>query len=105
MASAPTSFLSATDSGVILNRFSQDLQLIDMELPVAFLNTVASMYSCTSDEQRLNRLSIGLLYRPDHPHWGCDAVYGHLVPIFARRFISHSKILSADFPPASFHGP
>lgn len=40
--SAKTSFFASTDTGVTLNRFSQDLQLIDMELPVAALNTIAS---------------------------------------------------------------
>lgn len=40
--SAPMSFFVNTDSGVTLNRFSQDLQLIDMELPIAALNTFAS---------------------------------------------------------------
>ena len=35
-------YFSVTDSGSILNRFSQDLQLIDMELPVAVINTFAS---------------------------------------------------------------
>lgn len=35
-------FFSTTDSGSILNRFSQDLQLIDMELPIAAINTFAS---------------------------------------------------------------
>ncbi|KAK2033917.1 ABC transporter [Colletotrichum zoysiae] len=34
---APMSFHSSTDSGVTVNRFSQDLQLIDMELPSAAL--------------------------------------------------------------------
>lgn len=40
--SSPMTFFSTTDTGVTLNRFSQDLQLIDMELPVAALNTFAS---------------------------------------------------------------
>lgn len=40
--SAPMSFFASTDSGVTMNRFSQDLQLIDMELPIAALNTFAS---------------------------------------------------------------
>jgi ATP-binding cassette, subfamily C (CFTR/MRP), member 1 len=44
-SSAPMSFFSKTDSGVIVNRFSQDLQLIDMELPVAALNTFASRHT------------------------------------------------------------
>ncbi len=38
------SFFATTDTGITLNRFSQDLQLIDMELPVAALNTFASMF-------------------------------------------------------------
>ncbi|OCL14026.1 putative multidrug resistance protein MDR [Glonium stellatum] len=44
--SAPMSFFSRTDSGVTVNRFSQDLQLIDMELPVAALNTFATFVLC-----------------------------------------------------------
>ncbi|PGH17633.1 hypothetical protein AJ79_00994 [Helicocarpus griseus UAMH5409] len=43
---APMSFFSSTDTGVTLNRFSQDLQLIDMELPVAALNTSAAFIIC-----------------------------------------------------------
>jgi hypothetical protein len=43
--SSPMSFFSTVDTGVTLNRFSQDLMLIDMELPVAALNTFASMCS------------------------------------------------------------
>lgn len=42
------SFFATTDTGVTLNRFSQDLMLIDMELPVAALNTFASTYSSYS---------------------------------------------------------
>jgi len=38
------SFFVNTDTGVTMNRFSQDLQLIDMELPVAALNTFTSDY-------------------------------------------------------------
>ncbi|KAK1728546.1 ABC transporter [Colletotrichum acutatum] len=34
---APISFHSSVDSGITVNRFSQDLQLIDMELPAAAL--------------------------------------------------------------------
>lgn len=40
------SFFVNTDTGVTLNRFSQDLMLIDMELPIAALNTFASMLLC-----------------------------------------------------------
>ncbi|GKZ84939.1 hypothetical protein AnigIFM56816_010499 [Aspergillus niger] len=44
--SAPMLFFSKTDSGAILNRFSQDLQLIDMELPIAAINTFATLALC-----------------------------------------------------------
>lgn len=39
---APMSFFAATDTGSIINRFSQDIQLIDAELPIAFLNVCAN---------------------------------------------------------------
>ncbi|KAL2157845.1 hypothetical protein VTH06DRAFT_4897 [Thermothelomyces fergusii] len=42
----PMSFFVKTDSGVTLNRFSQDLQLIDMELPISALNTFATLVMC-----------------------------------------------------------
>lgn len=37
---APLSVITATDSGQIINRFSQDIQLIDSELPMALMNFV-----------------------------------------------------------------
>ena len=43
---APMSFFSATDTGITLNRFSQDLQLIDMELPIAALNFFTVLVLC-----------------------------------------------------------
>ncbi|KAK7591993.1 hypothetical protein V3481_006629 [Fusarium oxysporum f. sp. vasinfectum] len=39
--SAPLSFFSATDIGVLMNHFSEDMQLFDMTLPLAALNTTA----------------------------------------------------------------
>lgn len=40
---APLSFFTNTDTGVVTNLFSQDLNLIDTELPSATLNTVYSV--------------------------------------------------------------
>ncbi|PHH92904.1 hypothetical protein CDD83_3735 [Cordyceps sp. RAO-2017] len=39
---APLSFFERTDTGVTLNRFSQDLQIVDNELPLAALNIACS---------------------------------------------------------------
>lgn len=43
---APMSFFAATDAGITINRFSQDLQLIDMDLPISTLNTFATFVLC-----------------------------------------------------------
>jgi len=40
---APLRFFTKTDTGVITNLFSQDLNLIDTELPEATLNTLISV--------------------------------------------------------------
>jgi hypothetical protein len=37
---APLAFFTSTDTGVVTNLFSQDLNLIDTELPNATLNTL-----------------------------------------------------------------
>lgn len=43
---APMSFFATTDTGITLNRFSQDLQLIDMDLPISALNFFAVLFLC-----------------------------------------------------------
>ncbi|CAG9989646.1 unnamed protein product [Clonostachys byssicola] len=43
---APMSFFAKTDAGITINRFSQDLQLIDMDLPITALNTFATFVLC-----------------------------------------------------------
>lgn len=35
-------FFATTDTGITTNRFSQDLELIDMELPLALIQTMLS---------------------------------------------------------------
>ncbi|KJZ74702.1 hypothetical protein HIM_05819 [Hirsutella minnesotensis 3608] len=42
---APTSFLTSTNAGTTLNRFSQDLELIDNDLPMAIDQTVFQFLS------------------------------------------------------------
>ncbi|KAF6815977.1 hypothetical protein CSOJ01_03246 [Colletotrichum sojae] len=43
---APMYFFSTTDTGSIINRFSQDIQLIDAELPISLLNVAANGLMC-----------------------------------------------------------
>ncbi|KAK1623308.1 ABC multidrug transporter [Colletotrichum phormii] len=43
---APLSFFATTNTGSIVNRFSQDIQLIDAELPIALLNVAANGLIC-----------------------------------------------------------
>ena len=42
--SAGFSFFTSTDAGITLNRFSQDMSLIDMQLPFALLQTIDGAY-------------------------------------------------------------
>ncbi|KAI1408189.1 P-loop containing nucleoside triphosphate hydrolase protein [Hypoxylon sp. FL1857] len=43
---APLSFFTTTDTGVVTNLFSQDMTLIDGELPQSFLNVVLEGFTC-----------------------------------------------------------
>ncbi|KAK6449569.1 hypothetical protein FP744_10005819 [Trichoderma asperellum] len=43
VARAPMSYHTATDNGITVNRFSQDLQLIDMELPASALSVIITL--------------------------------------------------------------
>ena len=42
---APMTFFSETDKGVTTNRFSQDIQLIDGELPVSYINIASAIFN------------------------------------------------------------
>ncbi|RAK97248.1 P-loop containing nucleoside triphosphate hydrolase protein [Aspergillus ibericus CBS 121593] len=46
---APISFLMAAKAGALANRFTQDIMLVDDELPVALLNTVSSFFSALAE--------------------------------------------------------
>ncbi|KAF9890446.1 hypothetical protein FE257_005851 [Aspergillus nanangensis] len=43
---APLQFFSNSDVGTTINRFAQDLQLADMELPLALFNTTVELIMC-----------------------------------------------------------
>ncbi|KAH8804690.1 ABC transporter-like protein [Xylogone sp. PMI_703] len=46
---APLSFFSMTDSGTLLNRFSQDMSLIDQALPMAFFTTTFDVLNVVAE--------------------------------------------------------
>ncbi|KAH8896559.1 P-loop containing nucleoside triphosphate hydrolase protein [Thozetella sp. PMI_491] len=46
MHSAPMAFFTTTDARVTTNRFSQDMTLVDMELPTAAINSLVIYTSC-----------------------------------------------------------
>ncbi|PQE04085.1 ABC multidrug transporter protein [Rutstroemia sp. NJR-2017a BVV2] len=63
---APLTFFSTTDSGVTLNRFSQDMQLVDLTLPSALANTSYREYrilrSCSNQSINLGAaIAMGIL--------------------------------------------
>ncbi|KAF7554083.1 hypothetical protein G7Z17_g3181 [Cylindrodendrum hubeiense] len=42
---APLRFFTTTDTGTLTNRFSQDMELIDMNLPLVMINCIATSFS------------------------------------------------------------
>ncbi|KAI3557746.1 ABC transporter [Colletotrichum abscissum] len=47
--SAPLSFFIKTDTGIIINRFSQDMNLVDLPLPLAFMLTFDNLTLAIAD--------------------------------------------------------
>lgn len=43
---APLSFFTRTDAGTILNRFSQDMTLVDVDLPFSYADFILSLVAC-----------------------------------------------------------
>ncbi|KAH8423784.1 uncharacterized protein LDX57_001542 [Aspergillus melleus] len=45
---APLSFFASTDTGITLNRFSQDMTLVDLALPIALMSLGQSFFGCVA---------------------------------------------------------
>ncbi|KAI9044363.1 P-loop containing nucleoside triphosphate hydrolase protein [Aspergillus affinis] len=45
---APLLFFASTDSGITLNRFSQDMTLVDLALPIALMSLGQSYFGCVA---------------------------------------------------------
>ncbi|XWX01630.1 hypothetical protein V2A60_009658 [Cordyceps javanica] len=46
---APLHFFTSTDNGITLNRFSQDMSLVDQSLPMAFMGTIILVAQAIAD--------------------------------------------------------
>ncbi|KXH60895.1 hypothetical protein CSAL01_06382 [Colletotrichum salicis] len=58
---APLSFFATTNTGSIVNRFSQDIQLIDAELPISLLNVAANGLICIAQALMIIPVSYQLI--------------------------------------------
>ncbi|KAH7319081.1 putative ATP-binding cassette transporter [Rhexocercosporidium sp. MPI-PUGE-AT-0058] len=61
---APQSFFAHTDSGSILNRFSQDMTLIESQLPTGVLSTdaVIDLFSCVAQAAMISTGSVYMAF-------------------------------------------
>ncbi|SPO04398.1 related to ABC multidrug transporter [Cephalotrichum gorgonifer] len=74
---APLRFFNKTDSGTLTNRFSQDMDLIDMKLPLYAVNYISAVFSC----------SIKLIILAVYARWLAIAVpFLAAVVYFAQKF-------------------
>lgn len=106
---APLSFFTSTDSGQIVNRFSQDLNVLDMELPIAFVQLAFNVTSAILQAIFIVRDYLIFVTVPLPPKKflikqllipPCRTVYLHL--LFRRRSTGciSSDVLGAEILPA-----
>lgn len=101
---APLSFLTNTDTGVVTNLFSQDLNLIDTELPDATLNTLFcvsflfAVFCSTGDYSYKLHADISMPRAS-----GCDAyivtVFGYQLSHSRGTSLRRAKVLLENLPP------
>ncbi|KAH7413379.1 ABC transporter family protein [Cadophora sp. MPI-SDFR-AT-0126] len=70
---APPAFFANTDSGVILNRFSQDMSLVDLQLPIATSTVLGSLFGCIA---QIALISTGSSYMALTIPFTLLAIYG-----------------------------
>lgn len=107
ITSAPMSLFSAVDTGVLLNRFSQDIGMIDSELPMADLNLATGEYTIDFYTVKVNRL---MRPRDIFLHWTSylDCIVNSICRNrISLRWISilfGSEILLTDLSAVAIHG-
>jgi hypothetical protein len=102
--SAPYAFFVNTDVGTITNRFGQDMELVDMTLPLAALNAVFCKSSPTTKHSAVRELICEGL-SCDWLHHGCDTS-GDCCKIPCRHHLAchDHRIFPAEILPAYSYG-
>jgi ABC-type multidrug transport system fused ATPase/permease subunit len=103
LVGAPLSFFTSTDTGVVTNLFSQDLNLVDTELPNALLNFLFSVslsmypYLPVRYSRHFNVLTLPCVVILSYWASSCDAhivsLYGYQLSIPGRFTVPCTKIL------------
>jgi hypothetical protein len=106
LVGAPLSFFTSTDTGAVTNLFSQDLNLVDTELPSALLNFLFSVsvsrYPCVPVRYSRNFHVLTLPCVVILSHWAsrCDAyivsLHGYQLPILSYLTVPCAKVLSEN---------
>ena len=100
---APQSFFDETDSGVTLNRFSQDMTLIDGQLPQSASMVVTSMFSLS--QFVLNILNVLRCVSLPGVNWfDCSGVHlhGYRLSLRTSSPLSSAEILLAHLTANAF---
>lgn len=100
---APLAFFTKTDTGVVTNLFSQDLNLIDTELPDATLNTLFcvslrwDIAACFPGRQSDMNFTDLPSTRTSSCHAYFVSILGYQLPASRCPPVRHAKVLFADF--------
>ena len=102
---APLRFFTNTDTGVVTNLFSQDLNLIDTELPESTLNTLFCVSLHDHHALEIMKSDTKFAGFSSTRTSGCYAyilcVLGHQLPVPRRPLVCAAKVLLTDFQTAA----
>jgi hypothetical protein len=96
----------AADTNDVDNRFSQDMNLIDDELPSSVLNLGASKNPYAKLQLvYLHVLRCFQLYRTSHSDRNSNILHCTGLPVHCGGILFHPEVLFTNLETAAFHGP